>query len=154
MTGWKKTQTGIVPDIMSTLPKFGYVETHNHPFKVGQKVRIRKGAKIGSTAPSGSRTQGRSQTVEIQILNCGRSVCVGYQIDEKDEPKLRYHTKIWDSVEKIYGTSDLETLYLQGHITRLDNGDLILKLEDPGVQWAGAGGYWCWTDIENVELCS
>lgn len=80
-------------------------------FSRGQKVRIKKGVKVFSTAPSVSREgreQSRSQVVTVHFFDQGYIDLT----EDRANPRI-----------------------VQGKVT-----------------WSGTGGYWRWTDVNNVEL--
>ena len=80
----------------------------NLPLKRGMKVRIKKGASIGSMGDRTSPVAGVSYVVTVH-----------------------------DSSEGA---------------TFQDHRDGCLTVRNQTVQWAGRGGYWCWTDATNVEI--
>ena len=75
------------------------------PFKKGDVVRVKKGARIYSTKKSNSKNAGRNYPVTLAYVHPG-------------------YVSHWRDV----------------------------SVEQPKVEWAGAGGYWCWTDPSNVQL--
>lgn len=59
----------------------------------------------------------------------------------KGEPR----TTVRDQVIKIHS-------FDPGYVDTFARADAEVVVRQPKVTWAGAGGYWRWTDLHNVEL--
>lgn len=93
------------------LPHVGPFSILSKGLSRGQRVRVKKGARVFSTRP-GANASG-TVSVRSQVI----------------------------TVREFY----------EGYI---DFSAVPLKVVNPWVQWAGAGGYWRRTDLANIELIS
>lgn len=112
------------------------------PYKPGDRVRIPKGSQVRDR--NGTAVLARAQTVRVDHLLNGSSVCVGYRVVNKGEDHLHYQSSSdLHTVREKYGTDDLNQLtqHLKASAAEPDRAtvNLWLPLTDPEVRWAGAG---------------
>jgi hypothetical protein len=102
----------------------GYCKDQVHPFQKGEEIIIPKGTIVKSMNPSKREyTLKRNQKIKIAHLRSGM-----------DCPE--YHYKRYYS-EKQYPTKEV-------------NGEKRYCIANPGVSWAGGGGYWCEVDVNDL----
>jgi hypothetical protein len=136
------------------LPKTGYVPRRMLSELRGRRVTLRKGMKRSSCYGKWEEAK-KAYTVTIDHVSLGESVMVGYDAQHDPETGSLLHDVHMHGVyrldsakiEQLYGTADLETLYLEGKITVRPGGqgrdELWVDLTDPMVVWSGTKG---WTE--------
>jgi hypothetical protein len=91
----------------------------------------------------------RAQKVKVHHI-LGRSYwIVGYQ-QRNGEPRLFCSSRDLISIENVYGTQDLETLYLENKMEVM-NESIYLPMNEPKIRWPGSGGYWKSASIYDIN---
>lgn len=130
----------------------GYHDPKTLPIKVGQRVRVPKGASVRSTNPSKrTYTTSRAQVVLVRSLGCGQSYTVGHAYPDGTRRGSLFHREDANTLREIYGTGDPNELVNHPDATIQDH-TVFLPVQNPAVVWAGSGGYWCEVDIDLVEV--
>ena len=120
----------------------GFHEEADLPVKRGDRVRVRKGAKLISTHPKkgGEYEAYRSQVVTVHHIMPGQS---------------------YDGILTESQRGWLETKGFSEQLAEMDRlrtedqaawNDYRIHTKNPRVVWAGTGGYWIEADINDVEL--
>jgi hypothetical protein len=147
----------------------GYHPTENLPLKKGHRVRFPKGTRIKTTNPrkEGGYTLLKSQTVTVDHILNGRSIVVAYKhtaryirgsMHWRDFYHICQSRGIDYPYQKEPPIEELLKMFEDAGI-ELEERDasggkctnLLLHLDNPSVRWSGAGGYWCWADINDGE---
>jgi hypothetical protein len=118
----------------------GYHSDSALPIKRGQKVMIPAGVAVRSTNPSRpSYVTKRAQMVTVRIILPGQSVPNHWALGDKDY-RRPLEAKGFDfaPLEALRASNSPE--YYNGHVA----------VSNPMVTWAGAGGYWCEVDINDL----
>lgn len=109
------------------------------PIKRGQKVVIPAGTTVRSMGSKGTYVTKRAQTVTVRTVMNGQSVPNHYALNDKD-----YHGPL---KAKGFDFAPLEALRA-ANSPEYYNG--YVAISNPTVSWAGAGGYWCDVDINDI----
>lgn len=132
--------------------------------KTQSMVRVKRGATLYSHHPTRVHPY---KALKDQVVRVHR-VTKGYQmvLGQYDRDTGTFHPSVKAKDVRCYlppymhegrGLSDDEVLDFlrQSAISRPVTAridDMIMVLEEPRVVWAGRGGYWVFTDINNVTL--
>lgn len=118
----------------------GYHEDSKLPFRQGQEVVIPAGIEVKSTNPSKRHyTTSRQQTVTINHFLPGRSVSNHMALGDKHIAReLTERGFNWEALLALRESNHAD--YYNGRVA----------LDNPTVVWAGAGGYWCEVDINDI----
>jgi hypothetical protein len=118
----------------------GYHSDTALPMKRGQKVVIPAGVTVRTMHPSRDEyVTKRAQTVTIDHILPGQSVSNYIAYGDKD-----YYRPL---VEKGFDFSEIERLR-EANDPEYYKG--MVAISNPSVSWAGAGGYWCRVDINDI----
>ena len=118
----------------------GYHEASALPLKRGQKIVIPAGVTVRSMKPGkADYVTKRSQTVTIHMFINGQSVRPRVALGDKD---YFYPLK-----EKGFDFSQLEA-WREANAPEYYHS--YVPISNPKVSWAGAGGYWCDVDINDI----
>ena len=113
------------------------------PFKRGDKVRVKKGARLFSTHPKkdGEYNAYRSQIVTIHHTMPGQSYGA-FMIRERE--------RLWMEA-KGFGPQleEMDRLIEENRYDELNN--FQIHTQNPRVVWVGTGSYWVEADINDVE---
>lgn len=118
----------------------GYFDDNQLPFKRGQQVVIPAGVRVRSMAPNRKEyVTARKQTVTLHRCDNGMSIANYIAYGDKDYYNpLKERGFDFSAIEKMRADNSPE--YYKGSV----------PVMNPSVFWAGAGGYWCWVDINDI----
>lgn len=128
----------------NTLRFTGYSE--EFPIHPGEMITIPKGTLVECR---GQLTETkRAVEVRVDHILPGTSIPVGFS-DKQGNNIWSYCTRgAREEVQKIYGTTDLNTLWPLMHVDAY--GNISLPSSNPEVRWAGSGGYWKSADMNQL----
>lgn len=146
-------------------------------YKLGDRVRIKKGAVLRSTSPSkdGPYKAGKSYKVTVNHTLDGVTILLGWQYEDGgvclEGTHWRTLFRYLDGLLEGLSYGDFWGGYKQDHAALLERiktelggrfyektdgrhprgADLYLQVVDPKVRWAGSGGYWVEASVHEVE---
>jgi hypothetical protein len=129
----------------------GHHDEAKLPILAGQTIVIPRGITVRSYQPSRKvRTTVRSQTVVVDHVLGGMDTRCA-------------HVAIWDRESRFSGNTELFATYDLAYEAMVAEHDpvrlaalrefvysLRVPMTNPEVRWAGARGYWCWVDINDL----
>lgn len=119
-----------------------YLGYHNDaalPIKQGQEIIIPAGVTVRSCGSRGAYVTKRAQKVKVRMLMPGQSVPARLALNDRD-----YYNTLdargydFAIIKALRDTNDMEYY------------SLMVPISNPSVTWAGAGGYWCDVDINDI----
>jgi len=117
----------------------GYHSDSALPIKRGQKVVIPAGVTVRSLGAKGTYVTKRAQTVTVHIIMPGQSIPNHWALGDKDYRRpLEAKGFDFGPLEALRAANSPE--YYEGKV----------NVSNPMVTWAGAGGYWCDVDINDI----
>jgi hypothetical protein len=124
----------------------GYHNFKDLPDLQGKQVKLPVGTVVKSTnSAKRSYTLKRAQTVRVNHLGCGESVCVGTELLNGSRRGCINPDSCQAVLEK-YGTDCPDALVQHPDATVLHR-QVFLPISNPTVVWVGSGGYWCEADL-------
>lgn len=109
------------------------------PIKQGQIVIIPAGVTVRSCGSRGTYVTKRAQKVKVRMLMPGQSIPARLALNDRDYYNpLKKRGYDFSVIEALRDTNDREYY------------DLMVPFSNPSVTWAGAGGYWCDVDINDI----
>jgi hypothetical protein len=120
------------------------------PVKKGDVIRLKKGTAVKSFRPKGNYTLARAQDVKVFDIFNGISKTVPFCERDGNLLKRADCRAVFEKYDELI--LDSETHPDSVESDRLYREAIALKIHEsnPTVHWVGAGGYWCWVDINDV----
>ncbi len=120
----------------------GYHADADLPFKKGDRVRVKKGARLFSTHPQkgGYYESYRSQVVTVKHMMRGQTYMPPHITEgERDRLELKGFGEQLAEMDRLRKT-DMQAWH-----------NFRIHTRNPRVVWAGTGGYWIEADVNDVE---
>lgn len=96
---------------MSNIIYRGFVDNSVLPIHKGMEVTISKGTVVDGVRKEPTKST-RNQTVKVDHVLPGMSICVGHFFFTPGEVSFQYHNREdIETVRKLYGTTDLAELW-------------------------------------------
>ncbi len=118
----------------------GYHDTSKLPIKRGDMIVIPAGVSVKTMHPSrDTYVTKRAQTVKVHSVGCGQSIPNRAALLDRD-----YYEPL---KARGFDFTELEAAR-EANSAEFYNGFVAFK--NPTVTWAGAGGYWCDADLNDL----
>ena len=119
-----------------------YIGHHNDsalPIKQNDWIVIPAGVTVKSCGSKGTYVTKRRQKVKVRIIMNGQSIPAGTALNDRDYyGPLKSAGYDFTILEALRASNDPEYY------------SLMVPIANPSITWAGAGGYWCDADINEV----